>query len=67
MKNWLNDTARTLNNKIYKRRQSSPSIVTRSKWHDEFISKGLDRKMSFVEYLKIQTRKWHQKNRSKPR
>lgn len=67
MKNWLNDTARTLNGKIYKRRLSSPSIATKAKWHKEFVDSGSDKKMSFVSYLKIKTREWHKQRYQKAR
>lgn len=63
-KQWLNDTARQINDGIRQRRQNSPGIVLRSRWHEEFIRQGLDRKMSFVSYLKIKTQQWRQSKRS---
>ena len=61
--NWLNDTSRKLNNKIYKRRRSGPNITTRYKWHEEFIKLGLDKRMSFRTYLKSKTAEWYKKRR----
>lgn len=60
-KQWLNDISRTLNGKIYKKRQRGPNIVVRYKWHEEFIKLGLDKKMSFQTYLKGKTKEWYKK------
>ena len=63
MKKWLNDISRDLNGKIYERRQQSPGIVLRHKWHEEFIALGLDKKQSFQSYLKFKTKQWHKSKR----
>jgi hypothetical protein len=66
MNTWLNDISRDLNNKIYEKRRKSPGVVLRHQWHNEFINQGLDKKMSFQEYLKQKTKLWFkQKNRRK--
>ncbi len=61
----LNDTARGINGAIWKRRQRAPSVVITSRWHDEFIAQGLDRKQSFAEYRRLRMRQWYQQQRPK--
>lgn len=61
MSQWLNDTARELNGKIYERRQRSPSVTTTYNWKQEWIAQGLDHKMSFVEYKKIKLKEWYKR------
>lgn len=52
--NWLNDTAREINNAIYSRQgRNAQARKLRQQW----IDRGLDRKMSFGEYLKKATPK----------
>lgn len=63
--NWLNDTARKLNNKIYQRRQQGPSLATIGKWHREFLALGLDRRMSFYSYRQSQMREWYSKRQQR--
>lgn len=53
--NWLNDTARELNGKIYS--QNDKKAQAR-KLRQQWIDRGLDRKMSFNEYLKKATPKY---------
>lgn len=65
MSQWLNDTARELNGKIYARRQRGPSATTTYQWQQEWIAQGLDHKMSFVEYKKIKLKEWYAKKRNK--
>ncbi len=65
--NWLNDTARHLNERIYQKTQTSPSTSMRAKWHQEFIDQGLDKRMSFVQYLKARTRDWYRQRSQKSR
>lgn len=59
MSKWLNDISRDINQGLYKKRQRSPSVVQRHKWHKEFLELGLDKRMSFLTYLKEQTKLWH--------
>jgi transposase len=63
MKNWLNDTARDLNHKIYKRRSRGPSITTIYNWQQEWRSLGLDFKISFYEYKKKKLKEWYERKR----
>ena len=58
MKQWLNDISRDINENIRDRRNRSPSIVQKQKWHNEFIDLGLDKRMSFATYLKSKTKEW---------
>ena len=64
-RNWLNDTSRNLNGKIYSKRLKLPSIIQRNKWHEEFVKLGLDKKQSFLSYLKWKTKEWHLNKRNK--
>ena len=61
--NWLNDTSRELNNKIYQRRLQGPSLATISNWHKEFLAQGLDHRMSFVQYRKTKMTEWFKQQR----
>lgn len=54
-----NKTASELNRKKFIWRHSGPSVVQRYNWKQEWIAKGLDKKMSLVSYLKIKTSEWH--------
>lgn len=63
--NWLNDTSRDLNKQIREHRQRSPSIQLRNKWHEEFISQGIDKRQSFASYVKHKTKQWRQSLRSR--
>lgn len=65
MTNWLNDTARELNDKIYQRRSCGPSITIRYNWKQEWLKLGLDHKISFVEYKREREQEWWAKKRSK--
>lgn len=56
--NWLNDTARELNGRIYDRHQQGPSLATISKWHQEFLAQGIDHQMTFGEYRKKKMKEW---------
>lgn len=57
--NWLNDTARGLNGKIYQRRRSGPPLSTLTKWHEEFIKLGLDKQQSFYSYRQKKLKEWY--------
>lgn len=67
MTQWLNDTARDINNAVWERRKRSPSVVTTARWHEEFIAQGLDRRQSFAEYRRMRMRQWYQQQRQKPK
>lgn len=58
--NWLNDTARQINNSIYSKHGKNEQA---RKLRQQWIDKGLDRKMSFGQYLKQSTPK-HKKQYS---
>lgn len=63
--NWLNDTARSLNDKIYQRRRQGPSLAIISKWHDEFIAERLEFRMSFYTFKKSKLREWYGKRQAR--
>lgn len=62
--NWLNDTARDLNGQIYKFKRRGPSVSTISRWHEEFLQLGLDRRQSFLSYKKLKLKEWFNKKRT---
>lgn len=57
--NWLNNTARGLNDKIYQRRRQGPTLATLTKWHEEFIKLGLDKRQSFYSYRQKKLKEWY--------
>jgi len=56
--NWLNETARDLNGKIYEHRKSQPSATHTAKWHKEYLESGAQYKMSWKDYCRGKTKAW---------
>jgi hypothetical protein len=54
-----NDLSRSLNKTV---RMTQPSLRTIGKWREEWLEKGLDKKMSFQAYKKGKCKEYH-KNR----
>lgn len=64
-----NELANELTKKRRKYMRNGPSVIQRYKWHEEFIEKGLDKKMSFTSYLGNKTKEFfrlrHERIRNK--
>lgn len=58
--NWLNDTARDLNGKIYKHRKSQPPVATRAKWRNEYLESGAQYRMSWTDFCRGKTKQWNE-------
>ena len=60
-----NDTARSITAGVRNQRRKGPSVVLRYRWYQEYLEKGLDKKMKFFQYLRSKTATWHKNKRKK--
>lgn len=63
--NWLNETARELNNQIRQHRQAQPSTATSVQWHEEYLSSGCQYRMTWAAYRAQRLRQWREHNKVK--
>jgi hypothetical protein len=58
MANPYNQVSRDINNGLYKKRKNQPSVTTIVKWKNEWVEKGLDKKMSFLQFKSGKLKVW---------